>query len=491
MNPAKPINSAQSSAQHPQLKVVPPKLIPVPKDELTDSQVDSTPSGKASPVLEPERSERKLEGTENVTFLNPQSQTSKGKGLMVGAIAFGLVAVGLVPFDQKVEGLAVIDSAPLERQTIPLHQGYVIEQLGVLHNKEVKAGELVAKVYDEQLLQQLSEVEQKLAQANSEYKLAQQTYSVYLQKQEQAHLSATLAARRTLERKQDIDRINQGLIPEPLLELRQSQATREIELEGIKNQLNQINREIARYEDLVKQGALSKATMDKLERERLAFENQLNTKKSEIDQSKAKIKAETRRLVDEFSGRRDEVQEKEGAVVAQAQEVQVAVAEVNKWKNQIVQLENQQNRLHQKQKILTYKADIGGLVVAPEIDKWRGQKLPESKEIQIINTTNLPALVKVKEYDAAPIKAGMFVTYIPEGQQRKYTAKVQETELPVVDPTTQNRVVPVRIVFDDPNARFVLGTSGRATIQVKRIRVYEFIGREVYRVFNPLINKLR
>jgi multidrug efflux pump subunit AcrA (membrane-fusion protein) len=231
--------------------------------------------------------------------------------------------------------------------------------------------------------------------------------------------------------------------------------------------------------------------MDKLERERLAFENQLNTKKSEIDQAKAKIKAETRRLVDEFSGRRDEVQEKEGAVVAQAQEVQVAVAEVNKWKIQIVQLENQQNRLHQKQKILTYKADIGGLVVAPEIDKWRGQKLPESKEIQIINTANLPALVKVKEYDAAPIKAGMFVTYIPEGQQRKYTAKVQETELAVLDPTTQNRLVPVRIVFDDPDARFVLGTSGRATIQVKRIRVYEFIGREVYRVFNPLINKLR
>jgi multidrug resistance efflux pump len=258
MNPAKPTNSAQSSAQHPQLKVVPPKLIPVPKEELTDSQVDSTPSGKAPPVLEPERSERKLEGTENVTLLNPQSQTSKGKGLMVGAIALGLVAVGLVPFDQKVEGPAVIDSAPLERQTIPLHQGYVIEQLGVLHNKEVKAGELVAKVSDEQLLQQLSEVEQKLAQANSEYKLAQQTYSVYLQKQEQAQLSATLAARRTLERKRDIDRINHGLIPEPLLELRQSQATREIELEGIKNQLNQINREIARYEDLVKQGALSK-----------------------------------------------------------------------------------------------------------------------------------------------------------------------------------------------------------------------------------------
>jgi multidrug efflux pump subunit AcrA (membrane-fusion protein) len=95
--------------------------------------------------------------------------------------------------------------------------------------------------------------------------------------------------------------------------------------------------------------------MDKLERERLAFENQLNTKKSEIDQAKAKIKAETRRLVDEFSGRRDEVQEKESAVVAQAQEVQVAVAEVNKWKIQIVQLENQQNRLHEKQKILPTK----------------------------------------------------------------------------------------------------------------------------------------
>lgn len=450
-------NPANNSSPSPQLKVVPPPT--------TGKNVTPQPTAPHA----------------DVPNKTPTSAKSTSKWLILSGITVGLVGIGFIPIANSVTGKATIEPTPGSRKVVTMTEPAVVEKIYVRPNSKIVAGQRIAQLSSNELDDKLADIDQKFQEASSAQKSASEQQSAASSRLQHVRYLAQTAAHRANELQQDFDQMVKGNPPPHILALERTKEERHKELDGLQKSLNLLETEISRDEKLVQQGVLPSVKLDEPKRARAVLEGEIAAKTQQISTTEAQIDAAKKEMHLDLNRRKDEAGEKNMAVQSAEQEVKVVAAEVQKWEKQILLLQAEQEKLQDRSNQLTVLATMSGTVITQDIDQWEGQKLPEGKELlQIVDLSQLTAVVEIQQEDAELIKQGMSVRFRPPGIDfRAYDAKVEEI-LPVApsEPSQQKPIVKVRISFENPDVPLFLGTTGYAHIQPGKIPIYQKIKQE-------------
>jgi multidrug efflux pump subunit AcrA (membrane-fusion protein) len=409
---------------------------------------------------------------------------------IAGAISLSLVGIGLIPLPDTVTGDATIHSTPKQRQVVTLPEPAIIRTLYVQQNDTVRVGQLLAELASPDLNQQLIEIDRKLAEAQAERATAQQQLNLARSKHSGIRTRANHQSARATRLHQELGQLNSGQAPPQIRQLQSEQTEKASQIQGLQGQLAIVEAQIARYQELVTAGAMPLAQLNDLQRQQISLTSQINTLQAQTQTLTEQIATTGKTLQEEWSERQlPEVDEALSSLDAIQQEIGVATALVQKWEYQLPLLEQQKQKLLERQDRLTLRANVAGVIITPDLDVMHGQRMAEGKEILTIAGVSEPtAIVELSQSDASRIKVGMPVTFrLQDGDLQGFNAIVQDIP-PIMAPENpqqvqQKAMVKVRVRFVGTPPAFTFGTQGYAHVQIGQLRLYQKVQRELLKLF--------
>jgi multidrug resistance efflux pump len=418
------------------------------------------------------------------------SSPSHRHWITAGIVIVGLCGLGWLPIPNSVTGDASINTRPEARQVVAIPEAATVKAMYVRLNDRVQSGQVIAELSSYNLEQQLLEVERRLTEAYAERETAQQQMNLALSRQVEARIRVQSNLQKVARLQRELRQMDAANYPPQIRQLQQQQSERQREIEGWQAQLDSLNAQLARDEQLVQEGALPASRLDEPKRQQIILNSRIRATEAQIQSLDEQIAAMQKEVQEELQEQRQpEVDLALSALNSAEQEVTSALAVVKKWEQQLPLLREQQQQLLQRQAQLKLHATVAGTVITPDLDLLVNQKLEEGKELlTIADATQPTAVVELSQVDANRVRVGMPVTFrLQYADLQGYSAKVQEippiltTEQP--QQPQQKATVKVRIVFDDANQSFSFGTKGYAHIQLGQIHLYQKIQQELLKLF--------
>lgn len=458
----------EESHSIPKLKVVPPNQIKPPTEPTPP--IPTTP---ASPSP-----------TNTITPSN-DGRKSYHTWIMVGTILVAVVGMGFIPWDQTVFGVATVEPNPDQDQTISLPQGHILEKLNNPNNNQVQDGVPVAVTIDPQYEERLRKAKQEINEAEGNRKIAQGDLDVAITHLQRMEASRQISLTVLQQSRANVERGTSVFINE------QEVASKRQQQEGARRELNAQEMELANFQFPIQQGAVSPSEQRVLniKSEIRRLSTQIQTLDADVAQAQAKAILEGSQLRDRVDKDLSSFAEQNAGVDTANQELQQAKQKISKLDRQIQQLKKDEQILQEeKNKQTIYPAYFTGVADFREAQRYIGQKLPKAIDIKVHNPNNMLLKVKVSQLDYQYIKEKQVVSFLPEGKeevigQLEPLKMQQEKEPDIHDPS--KRLVTVWAAVNDPQAALEKDIAGNATITIKKQRIYNIVGGEVYKLVPP------
>lgn len=441
------MNPSTSPPKSPRLtlKVVSPTLPLPPQTSSTLS-----PSLSATALSKPQRSYRRL--------------------LVTGAIAVGLIGLGLFPITYEVGGTVILEAKPGNRRTITTSMPGTVETIhpAIQPGVTVKRGQMIATLRSRELEREIAQVQQEIAAANLQIEEQERKHI-----RAQATVEASMATNDALKQQATLaGKIAQAAIPSQIQEIQST-------IDSKQKVLASTERELQRYEMLVGEGAIALAARDKVQRERDAIAGEVATAQRSLASIQQKLRNEAQTAEIQTS--------RQAAQVAAEQQVAASEEQMQAMSDRTVQLRQRLATLQQEQQRLVLRAPMDGVVITPDFALKLGRELkPDQGLLEIVNLDELTGYVEVDEQDINYVQASKPVRFrLSHDKLKSFDARVERI-IPNVqlDQTKQQRTVAVLIQVSNPDGQLQNGSSGYARVYSETIPLYQRIGREILRLFS-------
>lgn len=458
-----------------------------------------------------------------------------------GMIIFGLIGIGMIPVNPRLNGKTTITSTVEKRQSVTMPQMGILS-LRVRSNQIVKPGDILATISSPELDQKIADTQEALAENKASITINQQKLFLAQSQLEIAKTSQMIAEQKFQRKREELNKATtenqlpkirgiqneQEGIQNEILGIRNQISGLENEISGINSEIKTIERSIESLKKqldmaetamkqqklAVQEGALSKLSLvdddqkiealkgeiNQQQQQIVTRQQQINQKQNQIRQTEQliaqknqtiELKSEqinevTDFLEQELDETQYQVQQKLAERVSAQKEVDAALAELVAQQKLLTQKESEFNRLQQQKQQLIIKSNITGTVITPDLDLVTNQTLEVGREIlNIVNLSTLTGLVEIRQEDIDLINPTSPVIFKPrQATPHQYQAKIQNIP-PVIksDESNQKSVLQVKISIDNADQKLQPGLVGEAHFETHNMRVYEVIQREVLKLF--------
>lgn len=516
------MSSNPNQPQKSPLKVVPPKSLVQPPIPPT---APASPTPEAVPPAKP-----------------PAASRFYGKGLMLLFLLVGGVAIARIPISNHVTGAGKITSRSYERHHVTTSVAGTVN-LKVKSNGEVTEGDIVAEVYSAEIEKQIAEAEQILQQANSALDDAKSRVNMGQMQLNKVKQDVAIARSRAEKEQAEFEAIISGNNSPQIRQLEEEINSIESEIAGAKNNqigiekqiagiqheiaalgidstsyqenLEILQSEIERYQEILMEGALAQNEFNKSQKEENILKAQINQQMSQMKVKREQIG----QYESEIRQRENFIEQKQGLIAAkyeQIQEVKNKVKEVrderaNELEQQlalqrsveteveaaVIQIKNESEgvakaeaeltRLRDRQQDLILKSKITGTVVTADLDLVDQAPVQMGQELmEIVNLSQLTATVEVSQEDGNLVQRDQPVIFkVRDPYSPSYRAKVQDISRKIaLDQSGTNPMLTLTILIDNHDQSLRPGSEGFAHIETGQMRIYQKAQHELNKLFN-------
>ncbi|MCT7973679.1 HlyD family efflux transporter periplasmic adaptor subunit [Laspinema olomoucense] len=516
------MTTTNNQPQKSPLKVVPPKSIAQPQTVV--APVATLTSAAASPAKAPTASK------------------SYGKWLMMLILVGGGVAISRLSIINYVRGEGEITSRTDERHRILMPMSGIVK-LKVGSNEPVKAGDVVAEVFSQEIEGQIAEAERSLQQANASQSMAEERLKVAEKELDGAKLAVTMAQRRADKQQQEIQAIISGEKQPRIREIEQEIKSIESEIDAIKNvilglesQIGGVQTEIsaielsrlssqeilelqqgkiARFQPLIEEKALALEHFEEAKKEEIRLRSQVDqltsqmeVKQLQIDQLQSsihergnlieqksraiaakleQIKAVEKQVEDLRDERDNDVEQYTAAQGSAETKVAAAFSEVENETKRVAKAELELQRVRAIQGDLIVTTKTSGIILDADLDLRHNTPLSVGQELMtVVDLAQLTAELQIPQEDRNLIDLGQTVIFkLAEPNSIPYKATVEDIR-PLITPDVSGakRILTVIILIDNHDKQLRPGSKGFAHIETGEMRVYQKVQHELNKVFN-------
>ncbi|NJL89435.1 MAG: hypothetical protein HC916_06245 [Coleofasciculaceae cyanobacterium SM2_1_6] len=475
----------------PRLKVVPPNQIKPTTSSPAASKLPIPAQLPTQPITQPETTLPISHG--GGSGGSGGSQTMQGNAkkiphtlIMVGTIAAVLIGIGLIPWEYNINGNGKVEPDSNEEENISLPAGHFLERL--YQESQFRKGETIATTIDLQQEDKLREIRQNIIDAQAQKNTAEKELDVARRQLQEAEANVNIAESRVVKSRDKINSSSALTLVDREIEIKLR------ERDNLLNELQVQQRDQVRWEKLIADGVLGFASPQVMntDSEIRRLTSRLNTVEGEFLQVQSKRIVTQDQLIEDSQEEIDRSQKENFAFSTSKERFNQAIQRVRDTEARLQQLQTREKELlTDQEKQTTHVAPFDGVADFTDVKKYRNQRLTEPVKIRFYNPENMLVRIKVTQLDYCRINEGMPVSFIPYGKEEvmgTVESKATKGEPEVGNPNTLLFSVWVRINSSDGDQKITLDNDmmGKTSIKVGSERIYQIVGGEIYKLFNPL-----
>lgn len=425
-----------------------------------------------------------------------------GRWLMFAGICGGMVWVAQQPVPNAVRADAKLETAPDYQQIIYTEIAGTLTEFLVKPGERVEINDSIALLTTEEIKGEIADAQSRFEEVTSNVESSFSRVSTFNSKVTEAKVQEIAIKRQVEELRTELEKLAAGTPPPEIDKISQEIAALQNNIIGLQSQLkgrqgnlSLVQDDLARYENLLAEGAVPQKDINNLKKEATTLISEIGSVESQIQAIESQKSAKQADIETVIKRKQEELKQLEaqldnrGAILQTAeQELEAAKVEVESRQPLIktlkAELERQQDK-QQKHQVL--KAAKSGFVMSQDFHKLLGKPMQQGEPVlEIADLGKLVAIIEVRQEDSDIVKAGAEVTFHPlEPGLAAYTTRIEKIDLVMQpDPSQQKQLLRVRAVIDNPQKSLLPGSKVYAQIESEKIPVYEKVRREFMKVFN-------
>ncbi|MGB5967898.1 MAG: efflux RND transporter periplasmic adaptor subunit [Spirulinaceae cyanobacterium] len=404
----------------------------------------------------------------------PEKKKSYTGWLIFGSIVVVLGAVSQIPISPTVRADAWLEPDPEARQVVHMEVPGKITEVLVKPNQNIEPGDAIALLETEQLETEIVEWDLRVQESLSGVENANQQVSNAQAKIRQTRVNEQQIQNRVTELQQEIELMEAGSFPPHLQAIEQEMTT-------LNKTVASLDQTINRYQNLVKEGAVSYEQVNERERQKLNVLRQISDKQAEIETHK-------RQLYEQLQNKQEELNHLQTSTVVAQQELATAQTQI-KTQAPILQKVKQQrdkkNELQANSQVI--RATQEGKIISQNLYALEGKTLePGEPILEIAQPQQLVAVIEVRQEEADLIKEGAIVTFNPlEPGYESFTTDIEEI-IDVLEVDEQLKKSTLQVIAQVETKGSELKPGAKVFAKIKspqQIRLYQKVWREFLNLF--------
>ncbi|MFP4006838.1 MAG: HlyD family secretion protein [Spirulinaceae cyanobacterium] len=408
-----------------------------------------------------------------------QPTPAKSKSFPTGwAIFAGIVvvvgAISQIRVAPSVRAEAWLNPAPNARRVIHTEIPGTIKEILVEVNDEIKLGQPLALVESQQMEEKIDQGAVQVEEAGYSSETARQQVYTAQMRLNQAQQQLAFSQQRVGQLQAEISAMEAGTLPLHILGYQEK-------IVNLKGAIASLDDTIANLTPLVEQGAYASERLNETQRQKLTLQGQIGEIQAAMGMAK-------RRLYDELAAKQDEMNRLQTSVLVAQQDVESAKILFERRQPLMQKVAEKQEKDIIRQKNNTVlRSPLDGIVVTPDLYLLEGKTLPEGEAVlEIADTSQLVAVIEVRQEDRDLIQAGAIVKFNPpEPGLPSFTTQIKEI-ISVLERDEQLGKSTVRVIadIDTTNKDLQPGAKVYARIESpQKIPLYEQARREFLNLF--------
>lgn len=408
-----------------------------------------------------------------------QPTPAKSKSFPTGWVIFaGIVvvvgAISQIRVSPSVRAEAWLNPSPAARRVIHTEIPGTIKEMLVEVNDPIEVGDPIALVESQQMEEKIDQGTVAVKEAEMSQETARQQVYTAQMRLNQAQQQLAFSQQRVGQLQAEIDAMAAGTPPLHILGYQEKIAS----LEGA---IASLDDTIANLTPLVEVGAYASERLNETKRQKLTLQGQIGEIQAAIGMAK-------RRLYDELAVKQDEMNRLQTSVLVAQQDYESAKILFERRQPVTQQVEDNHKKiltLHKNNTVL--RSPLDGIVVTPDLYLLEGKTLPEGEAVlEIADTSQLVAVIEVRQEDRDLIQAGAIVKFNPpEPGLKSFTTEIREI-LSVLERDEQLGKSTVRVIADIDTTDKNLQPGAKVYARIEspqKIPLYEQARRELLNLF--------